>query len=264
MDVPDHAADLKEVDLREMRKKTPLKNDKEKRLTVDVDITFWTHVGWDGVLVMLFSLGITGLFVYIVYLYTKTFQAWHRPGMWVFMVFAFFYTLLPLIYLFSWKKIAKSYTKTQVGSRRSQSAEGIFFRLKNMWNMLSINGALFLWKLYLFELIESINQLVNFVTVYLWMFPVEVTVSICVGLSMDSLYRAYLLRQPNTIARRDHQIKIDIFLDFLCVTAPLCILWIVYQIPISIPELTQIVAWPAFCLLNKLRSLPSFFPCSTQ
>ena len=34
---------------------------------VDVEITFWTHVGWDGVLVMLFSLGIAGLFVYIVY-----------------------------------------------------------------------------------------------------------------------------------------------------------------------------------------------------
>ena len=87
MELPDKPADLKEVELTEENDTPPTEKKKTEQLTVDVEITFWTHVGWDGVLVMLFSLGIAGLFVYITYLYTKNFQAWHRPGVWVFMVF---------------------------------------------------------------------------------------------------------------------------------------------------------------------------------
>ena len=77
----------------------------------------------------------------------------------------------------------------------------------------------------------------------------------CILLSTDAFYRAYQLRQPNTIARRDHQVKIDICIDFLCVAAPLCVLWFVYHIPISIPEMIQITVWPALCLFSKLRSI---------
>ena len=95
MEVPDKLADPKEVELTE-KNDTPLEKKTETReqLTVDVEITFWTHVGWDGVLVMLFSLGIAGLFVYIAFLYAKEFHVWDRPGVWVFMVFAVLYVLL--------------------------------------------------------------------------------------------------------------------------------------------------------------------------
>ena len=167
-----------------------------------------THVGWDGVLVMLFSLGIASLFIYIAY-YTKKFQAWHRPGVWVFMVFAMLYTLLPLRYLFSWKKIAKSYNNNNNSGKRNH----LFFigKFLDFQNMFNINGVLFLWKLYLFEFIESIIQIVNLATVYLCTLPVEATTSMCILLSTDAFYRAYQLRQPNTIARRDHQVKIDMY-----------------------------------------------------
>ena len=104
MKVPDKPADPNEVELTELDKKTPPEknNKKRKKLIINVKITFCTHVGWDGVLVMLFSLGIAGLFVYITFLYTKSFQAWHRPGVWVFMVFAVLYMLMTIQYLFIW------------------------------------------------------------------------------------------------------------------------------------------------------------------
>ena len=113
MDAPDNPTDPKEVELREVDKKIPpgKNNKKQERPIVNVNITFCTHVGWDGVLVMLFSLGIAGLFVYITFLYTKKFQAWHRPGVWVFMVFAVLFTLLNLLYIITWKKTAKTYSK---------------------------------------------------------------------------------------------------------------------------------------------------------
>ena len=112
MDEPDKPAEPNEVELTEVDKKTPPEknNKKRKKLIINVEITFCTHVGWDGVLVMLFSLGIAGLFVYINYLYTKKFQAWHRSGVWVFIVFAVLYTLLNLQNLFTWKKIAKTHS----------------------------------------------------------------------------------------------------------------------------------------------------------
>ena len=113
MDAPDNPTSPKEVELTEGNKKTPPEKKKTEQLTVDVEITFWTHVGWDGVLVMLFSLGIAGLFVYINYLYTKKFQVWHRPGVWVFMVFAVLYVLLVVKCLWTWKKMATAFTKQQ-------------------------------------------------------------------------------------------------------------------------------------------------------
>ena len=69
MDVLDKPADPKEVELTEVDKKTPAEknNKKRKKRIINVKITFCTHVGWDGVLVMLFSLGIAGLFVYITF-----------------------------------------------------------------------------------------------------------------------------------------------------------------------------------------------------
>jgi hypothetical protein len=184
-------------------------------------------------------------------LYTKGFHAWHRPGLWVFMVFSISYTFLILVYLFRWKKIAKSYS-TKRWDERHQSYSR---KITQIWRAFGINGVLFLWKLYLFEVLESINQIINLTTVYLCTLPVEATSSMCMIFAMDAFYRAYQLRQPNTIARRDRQVKIDMCMDFLCVSVPLCALWFGYQIPISIPEMIQITVWPTLCLFRKLQSI---------
>ena len=50
------------VPLRKKKKKKQIKKQRQK-LTVDVKITFCTHVGWEGVLVMLFSFCIAGLWL---------------------------------------------------------------------------------------------------------------------------------------------------------------------------------------------------------
>ena len=113
MDVLDKPADPNEVELTEVDKKTPPEKKEPDQLIINVNITFCTHVGWDGVLVMLFSLGIASLFVYITFLYTKKFQAWHRPGVWVFMVFAVLYVVLVVKCLWTWRKVATAFTEEQ-------------------------------------------------------------------------------------------------------------------------------------------------------
>ena len=61
--------------------------------------------------------------------------------------------------------------------------------------------------------------------------------------------------QPFTVARRDHQVKVDCIADFLCAALPLCIIWFVYYVPISVGEILMIILWPSVCLLLKIRSL---------
>jgi len=155
MDVLDKPADLKEVELTKGNKKTPPENKKPEQLIINVNITFCTHVGWDGVLVMLFSLGIAALFVYITFLYTKKFQAWHRPGVWVFMVFAVLYVVLVVKCLWTWRKVATAFTKEQQADKdkeqgrltRSKSAveraKQAASNAKNIYEKLQMNGQCF-------------------------------------------------------------------------------------------------------------------------
>ena len=90
--------DSKEVELTEKNALSRKQNGEEKELP-PVKITCWTHVGWDGIVVMLFSFAIAALFVFITYLYTNSFTAWYRPLVWLLMVVALLYVLLVAKYL---------------------------------------------------------------------------------------------------------------------------------------------------------------------
>ena len=87
------------------------------------------------------------------------------------------------------EKIAKSHS---IKVKRKKKSAFIVIRYKNMFNL---NGVFFLWKLYFFEFIESIIQIVNVTTVYLCTIPIEATISFCIVLAFDAFYRAYQLKQ---------------------------------------------------------------------
>ena len=63
------------------------------------------------------------------------------------------------------------------------------------------------------------------------------------------------MTHKNTPARRDRQVKIDATVDFLCVAIPLCVMWFVYQVPISIPEMLSLTLMPTFFMLGKLDDI---------
>ena len=64
MKLHDRPTSPKEVQLTEQNETlTKTKHGSQKQLVADVEITFCTHVGWDGMLVMMLSLAIAGLFV---------------------------------------------------------------------------------------------------------------------------------------------------------------------------------------------------------
>ena len=207
-------------------------------------------------LLLLFPLGISGVFIYITFLYTKGIQAWHRQWVWVFMVMASLYAFLPLFFCLRWKKIAKKQFRGASNSVRKRLLIGSICHFKSLFKL---NGKYFLWKLYYFEFLESINQILNMMSIYLCTLPVQATSTFCAILSLDALHRGYQLRQPNTVARRNRQVKLDMIVDFICVALPLCSLWFIFQTPISVTEMIQVTAWPSFCLYSKTRSVSSAF-----
>ena len=176
MKLHDRPTSPKEVQLTEENEVTltKTKHGSQKQLVANVEITFCTHVGWDGMLVMMLSLAIAGLFVYITSLYTKGFQVWNRHGVWVFMIFALLYVLLVMKFLCGWRKLATSFTEQQQAGREknqdvSQLSRDARNDVKRMainarvtYNKFQINGQWFLWKLYAFELVESLAY---------WSFP---------------------------------------------------------------------------------------------
>jgi len=129
---------------------------KRSDTVVRVNIKFYTHVGLQGVIVLLFMLVIAGLFGYITYEYTSYFNNFNRDFVWLFMLMGLIHFLAVLWFIKTWKKIADDYTKRATGRNRKSSGGNT---LVKWYSKTFINGPFFLWKLYIIEFCESINQL---------------------------------------------------------------------------------------------------------
>ena len=181
-----------------------------KDTSVHVQVKFCTHVGVEGVLVLLFLLVIAGLLGYITYIYTAMFTKFQRELVWIFVVLVLIYFLAVLWFLKNWRRIAQDFTNRAIRGKEEQARNS----LAEMYAKIYINGPLFLWKLYILEVGESIMQIVNFFTVYLCSLPVVVSAIFGIAMGMDSFARGFGIMQENTPIRRDRQIKVDIFMDF--------------------------------------------------
>ena len=107
MEPPETPTDPKEVELTEEHA-TPTETEKANQ-SVNVKITFCTHVGCEGVLVILFMLIIAGLFGYVTYQYTSYFNNFHREFVWLFMVMGGLFVLVVIYHLIRWKHMANTF-----------------------------------------------------------------------------------------------------------------------------------------------------------
>ena len=131
----------------------------------------------------------------------------------------------------------------------------MFSKAKTRYNDFQIFGKYYLFQLYTSEIFESINQINNLFTVYTCSLPVEVTSILCIALSIDCFHTVSFMVRKNDPNRRDRQIMIDTLVDFLCIALPLMIMWLSYQIPMSIEEMMQVSIYPAFTILMKLDTI---------
>ena len=143
---------------------------------INVKISFCTHVGWDGVVTLLLMFSLAGFFVYLVFLYTKSFQTWHQPLLFLFVLLSILYIAVALNFLRTWKNMAIEFTKkneethnatnasNDEGSQRRlrrgnsiQKAKNGIKNAKIIYQKLQIDGTWFLWRLYFSEVLESVQ-----------------------------------------------------------------------------------------------------------
>ena len=82
-------------------------NNTQKKTQINVKVTFCRHVGWDGLLLMLLILVVSGLFMYITYLYTSYFSRFDRGLVWLFIATSASFFLLVIYYILFWRKLVK-------------------------------------------------------------------------------------------------------------------------------------------------------------
>ena len=111
MDTSNTSTDPKEVELTE-HEAAPAETKKASQ-SVDVKVTFCTHVGWDGVLVMLFMLVVAGLFAYVTYQYTSYFNNFQREFVWLFMLMGLLFVMVVVYYLLRWKHLATTFMEEE-------------------------------------------------------------------------------------------------------------------------------------------------------
>jgi len=218
----------------------------------DIKMSYCTHVGWDGTLILFSFLVLSGFSWYLVYVYTMYLERFDRQLVWIYMILGILYILTTIYLLVNWESIAKDYTERALTKRNSHRGVS---PIMQFYRETFINGKYYLWKLYFIELLESFNQLNNLINVYLCSLPVGFSSGICIFLGIDSFIRGYEVMHDNTPERRDRQIKIDILVDTLCMIGPLLIMRFIFRVPISIDEIVLVTLFPALCLFSKLRSI---------
>ena len=218
----------------------------------NITIRYSSHVGVLGTTFLLVQLVLGGFIWYLVEKYSVSFSSFDRPGLWVFMVLGTVYVLSAFLMAWTWKKQAREYTKK---SLKRQSLVDHPNRFMSMYRRTLMNGDYYLWKLYAMEALECLNQLNNVLQVYLCSLPLEWSVPICLFLGIDSVWKAYEVSQKNSPKRRFRQVIVDAIVDSTCMIVPLCIIWFVYKIPLTIEELLYVILIPGLCLFFKIRSL---------
>jgi Leucine-rich repeat (LRR) protein len=218
-----------------------------------VAVAFRSHVGFDGVLILLFMLLNSGLLIYVTYAYSNRFATLDREWVWVFLLLALLYILLFIFSCVTWKGMAIKFAKESLQERKEpRNRQSLFETGKRIYSDWKIDGKYFLIKLYALEVFESFNQLLNMFTLYTCSLPVGVTVGMGGMLSIDAFHTAWVMSKNNDPSRRNRQIKVDLVMDFVCTALPLLFMHFGYGVSISILEMLRIIVIPSLSAILKI------------
>ena len=212
--------------------------------------SFCKNVGWGGVGLYALALLLGGVHLYIAAEYTYYFRDMHTEHVWVFFAFASLYLLLVVLHCLTWRKLAK-----ERADRPIETSSHIVQTVLAFKANFDVNGKWFLWKMYASEVSESCLQVYNLVVLYTCTLPPGAVSGLCLFLCLDHGYRVYSIWQPNTAARRDRHILVDLCSELLCMGLPLTLSWFAFQIPLTMREMLLVVAWPSVGTALKLDEL---------
>eukprot|EP00943_MAST-04B_sp_MAST-4B-sp1_P001293 g1293.t1 len=124
-------------------------------------------------------------------------------------------------------------------------------------------GKLYLWRLYIFEIVENWIQFSNMRGIYLCMLPLGWCILFSLILVCESLYRAYSIgkllwvskKEEITVREKDFQLGVDIVVDSIFLILPITITFLGYGLRPTIEDTTWMLLTPSVSLFTKLRRL---------
>ena len=141
-------------------------------------------IGCRGLMILFVMLSISALHAGVVVVSTKQLQYINREGVWIFFPLALVFGLLPVYFLLRWKKLTTSWLNRNYNTLYRRSDENNILRQMMTWynGMFGVEkGKLYLWRLYIFEIVENWIQFSNMRSIYLCMLPL----GWCVGIIFD-------------------------------------------------------------------------------
>lgn len=230
-----------------------VKNVKLQLRSMDVtsthdSVNFCNNVGCGGVMMLSFTL-VLGIFhVWIYGIYTEWFTQ-ERHGVWIFMWFFSCHVGLVLYHSFTWRKRAKN---ANIPPKKPSTCLG---KVRAFKHSFQVNGKWFLVYIFSCEVVETVNQIYNLISIYSCTLPPWIIFLLCMLLFLDQLYRLYFLRLRNSVFRRDALLLIDLFVDLLCMALPISFMFFGYGIPLTVAEILLITTAPSLFSISRLDEI---------
>ena len=188
-----------------------------------------------------------------------------RGGLsWVFLVLGILSMLEALFFIFRSHRIIfynVSRDDDELQESRKAAVSPILSLRKWYYSLLGINGKYYLTKLYFFEVLEHINQVIALKDVYLCFLPVECTALVCGVLVCEITINIWVSRNLYSQNLRDSLIFLDICLDLFCIMFPMY--WTAFLM--NTDDAVKVLVMPTLLLLSKARCLwRVYFRLDTQ
>ena len=192
--------------------------------------------------------------------YNPFFHFFQREGAEVFLLWAIVYAMVMVYYGRKYIRLICGNGKFPRGRKKyNRHRKNCLMRIVCMIYMFkkqfNINGKYFLFKMYLFENIERINQVYNIATIYTCQLDTTSLYILISVLVLELIYSTWEIFYMKSSVQRDRQVLVDMFVDTFCMAYPLCIMFFRYRIPIDLWEMIRITFVPSYGLLFKSRTL---------
>ena len=141
-------------------------------------------------------------------------------------------------------------------TKKGKTTQNIILSVRQWYtSRFGINGKYYLTKMYVAELFEHIQQVYSLTNIYLCLMPVEISIIVCIVLSIELAINIWLTMYLDSQEIRDRLLLLDILTDIFCMTFPLLYTWLSFQIPVSISQMLFIVVYPTLSLYSKMNDI---------
>lgn len=232
--------------------------------------------GIDSFVTLLFILASTVGNGILYYYYSVELMNVQRKYIWVFLVLFFISLLLSLTLsyltlnaIFQEQQKSEEKRSTIVVTRaralsKSLSAiaekkvpitKQILLKIWNFYRSVSdVNGKYYLLKMQISEVLENLNLLYNYLTIYVCSLPFGIHVVIFIAFGFEAMNNMLNLFKIYSPSIRNRQLLLDVMVDLLCLFVPILYGWF-YFIPLEVEVTMQLVVLPNLFFLTRANDI---------